>query len=347
MKSYDLESNDVIAKVIPKNPVRLMDQFRYYIRAKNYALKTEKTYCYWVLTFIRFHEMKHPKGMDADEIDLFLSHLAVDCHVGINTQKTALNALVFFFTKFLQKEIRKLAFRYSKVPRRIPTVFSHNEATNIINVLKGDKQLAIQLMYGSGLRVMEVCKLRVMDIDFENNYIIVRTSKGNKWRKCLLPENIIVQLQDRIDRTKKMHQQDLKNGYGSVQLPNSLNKKYPSAPTQFKWQYLFPSKKLSGNTTTGEIQRFHMHESQLQRSVAQAIIQCDINKKASCHTFRHSFATRLLENGTDIRNIQELMGHSDLSTTEIYTHVVGVKDRSIVSPIDLQDTYDSLKKALI
>ncbi|NRB82138.1 MAG: integron integrase [Saccharospirillaceae bacterium] len=329
------ENNDDMPKEIPKKPLRLMDKFRFFIRAKNYALKTEKTYCHWVVAFIRFHKLAHPNKMNATEIDQYLSHLAVNSHASINTQKTALNALIFFFTKFLKIEIEPLNFRYSKQARRLPTVFSHNEAMKIINTLTGSQKLAVQLMYGSGLRVMEVCRLRVMDIDFENNYIIVRTSKGDKWRRCLLPENLILVLHDRVEKTKEIQIKDLSEGYGTAYLPNAMAKKSPSASKELKWQFLFPSQKFSPNRITGEIQRFHMQERQLQRAVTSALIKNQIHKKANCHTFRHSFATRLLENGTDLRNIQELMGHSDVSTTEIYTHVVGVKDRSIVSPVDI------------
>jgi len=334
MSPIQIQNNDDIAKEIPDKPLRLMDQFRFFIRAKNYALKTEKTYCHWVVSFIRFHKLEHPEKMNATEIDQYLSHLAVNNHVSVNTQKTALNALIFFFTKFLKIEIEPLNFRYSKQIRHLPTVFSHNEAMKIINSLAGNQQLAVQLMYGSGLRVMEVCRLRVMDIDFENNYIIVRTSKGNKWRRCLLPENLIQALKIRIEKTEILQLKDLNEGYGTAYLPNAMAKKNPSASKELKWQFLFPSKKFSPNRITGEIQRFHMHERQLQRAVSLALTNNKIHKKANCHTFRHSFATRLLENGTDLRNIQELMGHSDVSTTEIYTHVVGVKDRSIQSPID-------------
>ncbi len=325
---------DDIPRRLPQKPTRFMDQLRQFIRSKQLAYRTEKTYCLWVKDFIRYHKMSHPTQMGAAHIDEYLSYLAVVRNVSINTQKTALNALVFMYKQFLHQDVGLLDFMPSHRPRTLPTVFSHQEATAVIDRLEGIYKLLASLMYGSGLRVMESTRLRVQDIDLANNCIIVRESKGLKWRRTLLPKRLVTGLEKQIQFALSLHEKDLVDGYGNVYLPYALVKKYPNAASNPMWQYIFPAKELSLDPRAGIKRRHHIGESSVQRQVKQAIAQCKINKKAGCHTFRHSFATNLLRAGTDIRNIQEMLGHSDLSTTQIYTHVVGIQERGVTSPID-------------
>lgn len=323
-----------VRPALPHPPVRFMDCLRSLIRAKQLSYKTEKTYCAWVKDFIRFNKHEHPEKLGSAEVDNYLSHLANHRNCAVNTQKTALNALVFMYKHLLKREPLELNFAPSSRLQTLPVVFSHQEAMNVINRLHGIPKLCASLMYGSGLRVMEAVRLRVQDVDFENGYIVVRESKGLKWRQTLLPNSIVEPLKTQLQKVKAIHQQDLVDGFGSVYLPNALAKKYKNAPTEMGWQYIFPASKLSKDPRSGIYRRHHIGEQSVQRAVKKAIRACNIAKKASCHTFRHSFATNLLRKGTDIRNIQELLGHSDLSTTEIYTHVVDIKDRGVVSPID-------------
>lgn len=325
---------DDIPPPIANPPIRFMDQLRHVIRAKQLAYKTEKTYCSWVKDFIRFSDFKHPASLGAEDVDTYLSHLAVVRHSSVNTQKTALNALVFMFKHLLKVELGELNFANSSRPRTLPVVFSHQEASDVICKLDGVHRMCANLMYGSGLRVMETVRLRVQDIDFENDSIFVRESKGLKWRRTLLPKSIACELRIQIEKVEALHKQDIIDGYGKVYLPFALAKKHPNAASELTWQYLFPSEKLSIDPRSNIKRRHHIGEQQIQRAVKRAIRDARIFKKAGCHTFRHSFATNLLRAGTDIRNIQELLGHSDLSTTQIYTHVVGVQQRGIVSPID-------------
>ncbi|GAB2889978.1 integron integrase [Microbulbifer echini] len=325
---------DDIPIPVPKNSSRFMDQLRIFMRSKYLAFKTEKTYCYWVKDFIRFNRMRHPKELGKAEVNNWLSYLATNRSVSVNTQRTALNAVVFLYKQFMSIELGELEFSNSHRPRKLPVVFSHEEATNILERLTGPAKIAASLMYGSGLRVMETVRLRIKDIDFAEQCLFVRESKGEKWRRTLLPKSLIGSLKTQIRYTLSVHQQDLDEGFGEVYLPFALSKKYPKAATSPSWQYVFPAKERSRDPRSNVIRRHHIGEQQIRRAVTSTISSLGIRKKASCHTFRHSFATNLLRSGTDIRNIQELLGHSDINTTMIYTHVIGVHERGISSPLD-------------
>lgn len=325
---------DDIPIPLPDKPQRFMDQLRVFMRAKRLAYRTEKTYCTWILDFIRFHERKHPKNMGPQEVDAWLSHLASKRNVAINTQKTALNAIVFLYKQFLKQELGEIQFINANRGRQLPTVFTHDEAMRVLSFMSGDHRLAASLMYGAGLRVMEAVRLRVQDVDFTNEGLFIREAKGDKCRRTLLPKTLIEPLKAQIDLALAIHKQDLTDGFGEVYLPYALAKKYPKASKSPAWQYVFPAPNRAVDPRSDMIRRLHIGEQQVRRSVARALEQTNIRKKASCHTFRHSFATNLLRAGTDIRNIQELLGHNDVSTTMIYTHVVGIHERGVQSPLD-------------
>lgn len=325
---------DDIPIPLPTNPQRLMDRLRAFMRAQHLAYRTEKTYCAWILDYIRYHGRKHPESLGPDHVQQWLSHLANHRGVAVNTQKTALNAVVFLYKRFLKKDIGEVTFNRATKGRRLPTVFTHNEATAVLSRMSGTHKLIASLMYGAGLRVMEAVRLRVQDVDFGQGCIIVREAKGEKWRRTLLPKTLVESLRAQIDLTLALHSRDLTDGFGEVYLPYALAKKWPKAPKSPTWQYVFPAPNRAVDPRSGVVRRHHIGEQQVRRAVAKALADSGIRKRASCHTFRHSFATNLLQAGTDLRSIQELMGHNDLSTTMIYTHVVGAHERGVTSPLD-------------
>lgn len=326
---------DDIPIPIPDQPVKFMDRFRAFIRARHMAYRTEKSYCAWVVDFIRFNKLRHPEEMGASEVDGWLSYLANQRNVAVNTQKTALNAVVFLYSQFLGRDLGVLHFRRTSKGRRLPVVFSHDEAMQVLELMQGTHQLLAALMYGSGLRVMEAVRLRVQDVDLSEPCLFVRETKGEKWRRTLLPKRLLEPLKAQIKFALALHQRDLQEGFGEVYLPHALAKKYPSAATSAQWQYIFPAASRAVDPRSQVIRRHHINEQQVRRSVTKAVRQAGIHKKASCHTFRHSFATQLLKAGTDIRSIQELLGHNDINTTMIYTHVIGTHERGIASPLDI------------
>jgi integron integrase len=325
---------DDIPVPLPAQPVRLVDRFRFFMRSLNMSYRTEQAYVHWLLRFIRFHNRKHPDSMGAVELEAFLSHLAVNLNSAINTQRTALNALIFFYNKFLDRHIEGLAPIRATKHRRVPVVFSHEEATRIIQLLEQPYRLAAQLMYGAGLRVNECLRLRVKDVDFSGNQLIVRAGKGGKDRRTILPQSLIGALRQQISIVQKLHELDITEGFGEVYMPHRLAEKYPQQARSLTWQFLFPSGCRAEDPRSGMIRRHHLYDGTLQRKVKEALKESGIFKHASCHTFRHSFATQLLVAGYDIRTVQELLGHSDVKTTEIYTHVLNKGGLGVRSPLD-------------
>ena len=325
---------DDIPSKIQKQPVKLLDQLRARMREQGLAYTTEKTYIHWIKSFIRFHRMRHPQEMGATEVDAFLSYLALHQNIAPATQAIVLNALIFLYQRFYSKDLGELNFRRARPKKRIPEVLSHKEAMNIISRIKPPMQYMFQLMYGSGLRQAECCSLRIKDIDFSMNEVIVRSGKGNRDRRTILPEILHGPLQDQIRKVKHLHAADLAAGYGEVYLPNALGRKFPNAAKETAWQFLFPARAPGRDPVSGIIRRHHIHPTWVRKNLTAAVRITGIHKRVTCHTFRHSFATRLLEKGYDLRTIQELLGHTDISTTEIYLHVLNKGGRGVVSPID-------------
>lgn len=319
---------------LPARPVKLMDQLRAFIRAKNLSYSTEKTYVLWIKRYIYYHDKKHPKDLGAKHVSEFLNDLAVARHCSVSTQRTALNALIFLYNQFYRRDLKSVDFIRAKNKVRIPVVFSHEEALAIIDRLEGDAQLVALLIYGTGMRINEVLRLRVKDIDFSMQEIFIRNGKGSKDRVTLLPDSLIARLESQINCALAMHQRDLESGYGEVYLPNALSRKYPNAAKDPAWQYLFPARLMSLDPRSQLKRRHHVLDRTIQKHIRKAIVAVGVRKQANSHTFRHSFATRLLERGYDIRTIQKLLGHSDVKTTEIYTHVVKKGGFGVNSPID-------------
>lgn len=325
---------DDIRPSLPKNSNRFVPLFRQSIRNRGLSYATEKTYLHWVLRFIRFHNRQHPQKLGGQEVSDFLSDLAVRRHCSASTQRTALNALVFLYKHHLGVELPKIHFRYARRPRRMPTVFSHNEALAVIQQLDGVNKLIANILYGSGLRINEALRLRVKDLDFSSLQITVRDGKGGGERFTLLARSLMDDLKNQIDIALKLHEFDLSCGYGEVYLPNALVRKYPTAAKSPEWQFLFPATTVGADPQTGVLRRHHRHYSAFQRALKPAIRRAGIHRRAGSHTFRHSFATRLIETGYDIKLVQSLLGHGDIRTTEIYLHVVRNRAGAIVSPVD-------------
>jgi integron integrase len=315
-------------------PTKLIPRYRLFIRSQNKAYRTEQTYVFWVKRFIHFYNNTHPDQLYAEHVDSFLTYLVIEGNAAKNTQRIALNALVHFYDKFLKRPLKGLTFESAKKQRRIPEVFTHQEAKSVICRVREPYRLMTDLMYGSGLRVSECGRLRVKDIDFGFKSIIVRNGKGDKDRTTLLPNSAVDRLKRQIVQVKLLHEQDLENNCGEVYLPFALERKYKRANKHLGWQYLFPASKYSKDPRSDKNRRHHIMDSTVQKKVAIAIQEAGILKHSACHTFRHSFATRLLQKGYDIRTIQTLMGHADVKTTEIYTHIVGRGGSGVMSPTD-------------
>jgi integron integrase len=326
---------DDIPVPVPHAPVRLSEQLRQFMRSKQLAYTTEKTYLHWIYHYIRFHGKKHPRELGAEAIDRYLTWLGTSRNVSPATQAIALNALVFLYHQFLGKEIGQLNYSRPRYRKRPPVVFTHDEALQVIDQVKGETvKLMVKLIYRSGLRLMECCRIRVKDIDFGMQELIVRQGKGKRDRRTLLPASLVEELQEQIKKVRALHAYDLQMGWGEVWMPNALARKYPHAAKSLTWAFTFPATRPGPEPGTGVIRRHHIHPSVIQKQLRYAIRVSGINKHASSHTFRHSFATRLLENGYDLRTIQELLGHSNIATTEIYTHVLNKGGRGVRSPID-------------
>jgi integron integrase len=318
----------------PTKP-RLLDQLRQALRSRHYSSRTEKTYCQWVRRFIHFHSIRHPAEMAEPEINAFLTHLAVKDKVSASTQNQALSALLFLYRHVIGREMGDLGTVIrARKPRRLPVVMTREEVTAVLANLTADKWLMASLMYGAGLRLMECLRLRVQDIDFSRNEILVRDGKGAKDRITMLPESLKAPLQEHLKKVKAVHERDLADGWGRVLMPAALDRKYPNAPKDWRWQWVFPQENRWKNTRTGEQGRHHVHESIIQKAVAGAVRKAGLTKRATCHTFRHSFATQLLQSGYDIRTVQELLGHKDVKTTMIYTHVLNRGGKGVKSPVD-------------
>ncbi len=336
MYSNNIVRIDTIRPDVPSRPVRFLDQLRRHMRDGGYAWKTEKTYVHWIKRFIHFHNKQHPRTLSAVHVEQYLSHLANERHCSPATQRVVLNALLYLFVKFMGRELEGLEFSRAKLKRRLPIVLTHAEVLQILAHLGDGHRLMVELLYGCGLRLNELLSLRVKDLDFEFHTITVRSGKGDLDRVTLLPSSLEARLQSQIARVAKLHQRDLEDGYGEVYMPYALGRKYPNAAKELGWQFLFPSTRIGADPRSGVLRRHHLHETCLRKAIRKARLAAGIQKQVRCHTFRHSFATRLLQQGYDLRTIQKLLGHSDVKTTEIYTHVLGRGAMGVVSPLDSQ-----------
>lgn len=316
-------------------PPKLLDQVRDRLRVKHYSIRTETQYLQWIKRFILFHDKRHPREMGAVEVEAFLTHLAVAGRVAAATQNQALSALLFLYREVLNIDLPWLdKVVRAKQPQRLPVVLTRQEVTAILDRMTGVHGLMARLLYGTGMRLMECVRLRVKDVDFERAEIVVRDGKGAKDRITMLPQALIGPLQDHLRWRRQLFEDDKAKGRAAVYLPDALGKKYPTAAVDWPWQYIFPSGSYSIDPRSGEERRHHIDEKLLQRAVKKAVQASRVAKLATPHTFRHSFATHLLQSGYDIRTVQELLGHADVATTMIYTHVLNKGGRGVTSPLD-------------
>jgi len=319
----------------PPPTVRLLDRLRHSIRTLHYSYRTEQAYVDWARRFIHFHGKRHPQELGAREVSAFLSHLAVERHVSASTQTQARSALLFLYGRVLEVQLPWLdEVAIAQPQKKLPVVLTSSEVRRLLQEMSGVQGLAAALLYGTGMRLMEGLRLRVKDVEFERREIIVRDGKGGKDRVTVLPENLVVPVQEHLSRRRAEHQADVACGFGSVWLPDALSSKYPAAASAWGWQWVFAGTTRSTDPRSGEIFRHHLHEQSVQRAVYGAARRAEIDKPCSPHVLRHSFATHLLQAGYDIRTVQELLGHADVRTTMIYTHVLNKGGRGIKSPLD-------------
>ena len=316
-------------------PVLLLDQVRQRVRLKHYSIRTEQAYCDWIRRFVIFHGKRHPSALGSAEVEAFLTWLAVEGRVAAATQNQAKSALLFLYKEVLGAELPWLdGIQRARTPERRPTVLTRDEVARVLARLPGIHHLIGGMLYGTGLRILECMRLRVKDVDFARHEVIVRDGKGRKDRVTMLPLRMVPGLREQIAHAREVHRCDLEDGYGVVWLPNALGRKFPNAAREWPWQYVFPADARSVDPRDGIERRHHLGEQAFQRAMKNAVRAARITKPATPHTLRHSFATHLLESGYDIRTVQELLGHSDVSTTMVYTHVLNRSGRGVVSPID-------------
>ena len=314
---------------------KILAKVRDEIRSRYYSIRTEETYLNWTKKFILFHNQQDIAQMGEAEVKSFLEYLAVKRNVSPATQKQALNALIFVYRQVLNRPLELGNFQRPRPKQKLPVVLTRAEVHALLSRLTGVHELMAGLLYGTGMRLMECVRLRVKDIDFGFRYITVRSGKGNKDRRVPLPEKYYHKLQEHLRKVKELHESDLSRGFGEVYLPNALDRKYPGMSKEWIWQYVFPSSRLSVDPRSGRVRRHHVHENSLQKAIKKAALEAGLSKRVSCHTLRHSFATHLLEAGYDIRTIQDLLGHADVSTTMIYTHVMNRPGLIVKSPVDM------------
>jgi integron integrase len=315
---------------------KLLDIVRGKIRLKHYSIRTEQAYVDWIKRYILHFDKQHPKDLGAVHVEQFLTYLAVNGKVSASTQNQAKSALLFLYKEVLGQLLPWLDdIEHAKTPKRMPVVLTKHEVQMILAQLNGTHHLIVSLLYGTGMRILEALRLRVEDIDFERKEILIRDGKGYKDRVTMLPSSLVKPLNEHLNKVKTLHKQDLANGYGEVYMPIALAKKYPYAARDLTWQYVFPSGKLSVDPRANVTRRHHVQDQAIQRAVRQAVVSAGLTKPATPHTLRHSFATHLLESGYDIRTVQELLGHADVSTTMIYTHVLNKGGRGVSSPLDV------------
>ena len=336
-KTIDHLSNIKHSKLaaVRKHHTAILEQLLVELRTRGYSIRTEQSYESWLTRFISFCGNREPEKLGSGEVISFLQHLAVQRNVAESTQNQALNALVFFYDKVLKQPLGDIGnFARAKRPRRLPVVLTRSEVAKILEQMDGRQKLMASLLYGTGMRLMDCIRLRVQDIDFGYQQIVIRDGKGKKDRVVPLPERLINKLKAHLEEVHRIHETDLEKGVGETYLPNALGRKYPNGAKEWGWQYVFPSGRLSVDPRSGKTRRHHIHENGLQKAIKKAALQTDIAKKVNCHALRHNFATHLLESGYDIRTVQELLGHADVSTTMIYTHVLNRGGKGVKSPLD-------------